>query len=280
MTSPPPFILRDGRRLGFERTCVMGVLNVTPDSFSDGGRHVTHEAAIAHGLSLAEAGAAIIDVGGESTRPGARGVDAREEIARVVPVIEAVHAAVGVPVSIDTSKPEVMRAAVAAGAGFINDVRALREPGALQAAAVAGVPVCLMHMQGRPRSMQAAPRYDDVVAEVCAFLAARRRACIEAGIAAQRIVLDPGFGFGKTLDHNLAIFRDLERFAGLGAPLLVGVSRKSMIGGLLDRPAGARVHGSVAAALLAVIRGARIVRVHDVAATVDALRILEAVSHP
>jgi len=174
----------------------------------------------------------------------------------------------------------VMRAAVAAGAGFINDVRALREPGALEAAVEAGVPVCLMHMRGEPRSMQAEPRYRDVVAEVLEFLRARRRACIDAGIAAGRILVDPGFGFGKSLDHNLALFRDLERFATLGAPLLVGVSRKSMIGSLLDRPAGERVHGSVAAALMAVIKGARIVRVHDVAPTVDALRILEAVSHP
>jgi dihydropteroate synthase len=229
---------------------------------------------------MAAEGAAIVDVGGESTRPGAKPVSAAEEIDRVIPVIEAAREAVPLPISVDTSKPEVMRAAVAAGAGFINDVRALREPGALEAAVEAGVPVCLMHMRGEPRSMQAEPRYRDVVAEVLEFLRARRRACIDAGIAAGRILVDPGFGFGKSLDHNLALFRDLERFATLGAPLLVGVSRKSMIGSLLDRPAGERVHGSVAAALMAVIKGARIVRVHDVAPTVDALRILEAVSHP
>jgi dihydropteroate synthase len=269
-----------GRPLDLVRPAVMGILNVTPDSFSDGGEFFDRRSAVARIERMAAEGAAIVDVGGESTRPGAKPVSAAEEIDRVIPVIEAAREAVPLPISVDTSKPEVMRAAVAAGAGFINDVRALREPGALEAAVEAGVPVCLMHMRGEPRSMQAEPRYRDVVAEVLEFLRARRRACIDAGIAAGRILVDPGFGFGKSLDHNLALFRDLERFATLGAPLLVGVSRKSMIGSLLDRPAGERVHGSVAAALMAVIKGARIVRVHDVAPTVDALRILEAVSHP
>jgi dihydropteroate synthase len=267
-----------GRRLDLSRAAVMGILNVTPDSFSDGGRFVDPQAAVAHVRRMAAEGADIIDVGGESTRPGAQPVTAGEEIDRVVPVIEAIGDAVPLPISIDTSKPEVMRAAVAAGAGFINDTRALREPGALEAAAALAVPVCLMHMQGEPRSMQTDPHYEDVVTEVAEFLVSRRQACLDAGIPAGRIVVDPGFGFGKSLDHNLSLFRDLERFASLGAPLLVGVSRKSMIGVLLDRPAGERVYGSVAAALMAVVKGASIVRVHDVRPTVDALRILEAVS--
>jgi len=267
-----------GRRLDLSRAAVMGILNVTPDSFSDGGRFVDPKAAVAHALRMAAEGADIIDVGGESTRPGAQPVSAEEEIERVVPVIESVRDAVPLPISIDTSKPEVMRAAVAAGAGFVNDTRALREPGALDAAAALAVPVCLMHMKGEPRGMQVAPHYEDVVAEVAGFLGSRRQTCLDAGIPAGRIVVDPGFGFGKSLDHNLALFRGLERFASLGAPLLVGVSRKSMIGALLDRPTGERVYGSVAAALMAVVKGACIVRVHDVRPTVDALRIFEAVS--
>jgi dihydropteroate synthase len=222
-------------------------------------------------------GAAIIDVGGESTRPGAAAVDVESELARVLPVIEALRDELPVPVSIDTSKPEVMRAAVAAGAGLINDVRALREPGALEAAADCGVPVCLMHMQGEPRSMQQDPSYRDVVAEVREFLEARLATCEQAGIPRARLMVDPGFGFGKTLHHNLALARGLDRLARLGAPLLVGVSRKAMIGALLgDVPIEGRLHGSVAAALLAAASGASVLRVHDVGPTVQALQILAA----
>jgi dihydropteroate synthase len=255
----------------------MGVLNVTPDSFSDGGRYASLERALQRGEELAAEGADLIDVGGESTRPGAGLVSAAEEAARVVPVIEGLVGRVSVAVSVDTSKPEVMSAAVAAGAGLINDVRALRLPGALSAAAAAGVPVCLMHMQGTPASMQQAPFYEDVVAEVMAFLEARVAACEAAGIARQRLLLDPGFGFGKTLAHNLALLAGLPRLCALGPPVLVGVSRKSMLGQLTGRDVGQRLAASVAAAVLAVERGARLVRVHDPAETRDALRVLEAV---
>ncbi|WP_434027824.1 dihydropteroate synthase [[Pseudomonas] boreopolis] len=266
-----------GRPLALDRPQVMGIVNVTPDSFSDGGRHDTLDAAIAHGLRLVEEGAAILDIGGESTRPGAEPVGVEEELRRVVPVIESLAARVEVPISVDTFKPEVMRAAVAAGAGMINDIRALREPGALDAAAQLGVPVVLMHMQGEPRSMQQAPHYDDVVAEVHRFLAERIFAAEMAGIDKRRLVLDPGFGFGKTTAHNLQLLGELERFAGFGLPILAGLSRKRSIGELTGREAPAeRVHGSVAAHLIAVQRGAGIVRVHDVAATVDALKVLAA----
>lgn len=268
-----------GRILRLDRTRVMGIVNVTPDSFSDGGAHATVEAAVAHGLRLAEEGADLLDVGGESTRPGAEEVSVEEELRRVVPVVAELAARTGLPVSIDTCKPEVMREAVAAGAGMINDVCALQRAGALEAAAALRVPVVLMHMQGQPRSMQDDPRYDDVVAEVHRFLAERLLAAELAGIDKKRLVVDPGFGFGKTLAHNLELLAGLQRIAGLGVPVLAGLSRKRSIGELTGRtdPA-ARLAGSVAAHLLAAQRGARIVRVHDVAATVDALKVWEAVA--
>ncbi len=266
-----------GRELDLRRVAVMGILNVTPDSFSDGGRFLTPEEAIAHARAMVEEGADIIDVGGESTRPGARGVSAQEELERVIPVIAALRAILPTPISIDTSKPEVMRAAVAAGAGMINDVQALRAPGALAEAAHLGVAVCLMHMQGEPRTMQDDPRYGDVVAEVREFLRARKQAGIDAGIDASRIVIDPGFGFGKGLEHNLTLLRHLHELTVLGSPILVGLSRKSMIGKALGLPLEERLHASVALAVFAVQQGASIVRVHDVRATREAVRMLEAV---
>ena len=265
-----------GRVLRLDRTRICGIVNVTPDSFSDGGRWLDPQAAIAHGLALVEEGADLLDVGGESTRPGAEPVDDAEELRRILPVIEALASRVAVPVSIDTSKPAVMRAAVAAGAGMINDVRALRADGALETAAELRVPVCLMHMRGEPRDMQASPEYDEVVAEVHRFLTDRILACQFAGIDKRRILVDPGFGFGKSLEHNLALLRSLERFTEI-APVLVGLSRKATIGALTGRPLQERVHGSVAAALIAAQRGAAIVRVHDVAATRDALAVWTAV---
>jgi dihydropteroate synthase len=268
-----------GRLLRLDRTRVMGIVNVTPDSFSDGGDHATTEAAVAHGLRLAGEGADILDVGGESTRPGADDVPVEEELRRVVPVVERLVREAAIPVSVDTSKPEVMRAAVEAGAGMINDVFALRREGALETAAALGVPVVLMHMLGEPRSMQDAPHYEDAVAEVHRFLAERIFAAEMAGIDKKRIVVDPGFGFGKTLAHNLALLADLGRFAELGVPLMAGLSRKRSIGELTGRDdARERVHGSVAAALIAAQRGARLLRVHDVAATIDALKVWEAVA--
>lgn len=256
---------------------VMGIVNVTPDSFSDGGRFLARDAAVEHGLKLIEEGAAIVDVGGESTRPGAQPVNVEEELRRVVPVIEALAGRTAAVISVDTSKPEVMLAAAKAGAGLINDVRALREPGAMEAAAQSGCAVCLMHMQGDPRTMQDAPRYDEVVNDVRAFLDERVQSCRAAGIAEERIAIDPGFGFGKTVAHNLELLRRLEELASLGWPVLVGLSRKSMLKTLLGRGPDERVHGSVALAVLAVLNGARIVRAHDVAATVDAIRIAMAV---
>jgi dihydropteroate synthase len=268
-----------GRILKLDRPRVMGIVNVTPDSFSDGGEHATTAAAVAHGLQLAGEGADVLDVGGESTRPGAADVAMEEELRRVVPVIEALARQTALPISIDTSKPEVMRAAVAAGAGMINDVHALRRDGALEAAAELGVPVVLMHMQGEPRSMQEAPHYDDVVADVHRFLAERIFAAEMAGIAKKNIIVDPGFGFGKTLQHNLALLAQLERFVELGVPVLAGLSRKKSIGELTGRAdPHARVHGSVAAHLIAAQRGARLLRVHDVAATIDALKVWHAVA--
>jgi len=256
---------------------VMGILNLTPDSFSDGGRFTAPARSIARAREMVEEGAAIIDVGGESTRPGAPDVSVEEELARVVPVIEAIATRLDVPVSVDTSKPEVMRAAVAAGAGLINDVRALQEPGALEAAAELGVPLCLMHMQGQPRTMQDAPRYGDVVAEVRDFLLERATVCEAVGIPRERILLDPGFGFGKTLEHNLRLLASVDRLVATGYPVLVGMSRKSMIGQILEgAPVEERLHGSVAAALIAAMKGARILRVHDVKPTVDALRVFAA----
>ncbi len=263
----------NGRMLAFDRPLICGIVNVTPDSFSDGGRFLDPQQAIEHGLSLVEEGADLLDIGGESTRPGADEVSAADEIARVVPVIRALAQQVKVPISIDTSKPVVMRAAVEAGAGLINDVYALRREGALDAAASLGVPVCVMHMQGEPRTMQDDPQYDDVVGEVHRFLAERLFACQMAGIDKKNILVDPGFGFGKTLQHNLALLRALGRFTEL-APVMAGLSRKAMIGALTGRESGAaRAAGSAAAALIAVQRGAAIVRVHDVAVTRDALAV-------
>ncbi len=265
-------------RLSLERPLVMGIVNVTPDSFSDGGRHFDAARAIAHGRQLVEEGADMLDIGGESSRPGAQSVSAEVELRRVLPVIEAL-AGVGVPLSVDTVKPEVMRRAVAAGASVINDIAALRAPGALEAAAASDAAVCLMHMQGEPRTMQADPSYGDVVAEVRDFLAARAAAAQAAGIAAGRIIVDPGFGFGKRLAHNLALLRHLGQFADLGACVLAGLSRKSMLGEITGRKVSRRDTASVAAALLAARNGARILRVHDVAGTKDALAVWAAVEN-
>lgn len=255
----------------------MGILNVTPDSFSDGNRYASVDAALERAARMVEEGAIIIDVGGESTRPGAATVDEDVEIARVVSVIEGIAAASNIAISIDTSKPRVMAAAVAAGACIVNDVYALRAPGARSWAAVTEVGVCLMHMQGEPRTMQQHPHYDDVAAEVCAFLARERNACLEAGIAREAIVLDPGLGFGKGLEHNLTLLKELSRFAGIGAPLLVGVSRKSFIGRILGRAVDERLYGGLGLAALAVAQGARIIRTHDVAPVADAIGMVSAV---
>ncbi|MGS1079962.1 dihydropteroate synthase [Pseudoxanthomonas beigongshangi] len=268
-----------GRILKLDRPQVMGIVNVTPDSFSDGGAHDTLEAAVAHGLKLAEEGADILDIGGESTRPGAADVSVEEELRRVVPVIERLAKETALPISIDTFKPEVMRAAVQAGAGMINDIYGLRREGALDAAAALGVPIVLMHMQGEPRTMQEAPDYDDVVGDVHRFLAERIFAAEMAGIAKKNLIVDPGFGFGKNTAHNLALLAQLERFVELGVPVLAGLSRKRSLGELTGRDvASERVAASVAAHLIAAQRGAAIVRVHDVAATVDALKVWNAVA--
>lgn len=254
----------------------MGILNVTPDSFSDGGRYLSLDAAEQQAERMLADGADLLDIGGESTRPGAAAVSVDEEIARVVPVVERLKKRFDAVVSVDTSKPDVMRAAVAAGADMINDVMALSAPGALTTVATLGVPVCLMHMQGEPRTMQQAPQYDDVVADILGYLEQRVSDCERAGIPRSRLLVDPGFGFGKTLDHNLALLANLARFQKLGLPLLVGISRKSMLGAITDRAVEDRMAASVAAALIAVERGARIVRVHDVAETVDALKVWSA----
>jgi len=267
-----------GKPLDLTEPRVMGVLNITPDSFSDGGRFLGRDQAIEQALSMVEQGAAILDIGGESTRPGADDVPVEEELRRVVPVIEAIAPELPVPISVDTSKPEVMRAAVEAGAGMINDVYALRRDGALEAASSLSVPVCLMHMQGEPRTMQHSPQYDDVVADVTAFLRRQVVRCTEAGIARERIVLDPGFGFGKTLQHNLELLKRLDKVTAEDLPVLVGMSRKSMIGAVLDAGVDERLYGSVAVATLAAWQGARIIRAHDVKATVDAVTMVAAVS--
>jgi dihydropteroate synthase len=268
----------NGRPLSLDVCRVCGILNLTDDSFSGDGLAGDLDAAVAQGVAMVAEGADLLDVGAESTRPGAQPISAADELARAVPVIEALAKRVEVPISIDTSKPEVMRAAVAAGAGLINDVYALRRDGALDTAAELGVPVCLMHMQGVPRTMQQDPHYDDVVGEVHRFLAERVFACEMAGIDKRRVLVDPGFGFGKTLEHNLALLRALERFRDLAAGVFAGLSRKAMIGALTGRNGGtSRAAGSAAAALVAVQRGAAIVRVHDVAATVDALAVWQAV---
>ena len=269
----------NGRVLKLDQPRVMGIVNVTPDSFSDGGAHFDADSAIAHGLQLAEEGAAILDIGGESTRPGAQEIPIEEELRRTIPVIEALAKRTSLPISIDTSKPEVMRAAIEAGAGMINDVYGLRREGALDAAAALKVPVVLMHMLGEPRTMQANPEYDDVVGEVHRFLAERIFAAEMAGIAKKHIVVDPGFGFGKTTQHNLQLLAQLRRFTELGVPVLAGLSRKKTIGELTGREdPRERIFGSLAAHLVAAQNGAMLLRVHDVAATVDALKVWNAVA--
>jgi dihydropteroate synthase len=255
----------------------MGILNVTPDSFSDGGRYASTEAALDRAAAMVAEGAAILDIGGESTRPGAEGVTEATENERVIPVIERIARSLDVALSIDTSKPGVMAAATAAGACIVNDVYALRAPGAREVATKARVGVCLMHMQGEPRTMQQHPTYQDVVAEVGAFLRRERESCIAAGIAPEAIALDPGLGFGKGLDHNMTLLRGLPEIVALGSPVLVGVSRKSFIGRVLNRPVQERLAGGLGLAALAVSMGARIIRTHDVAATSDAMRMVTAV---
>jgi dihydropteroate synthase len=275
-TAGSPRILRCGSfKLGLSRPLIMGVVNVTPDSFSDGGHFADAVAATAHARRLIEEGADLLDIGGESTRPGAMPVAVDDEMRRVLPVIEALSGR-GVPLSVDTSKPPVMRAVIVAGASMINDVCALETEDAIEAVAGSGCAVCLMHKQKDPAIMQLAPHYADVVAEVRHYLASRVAAAREAGIPADCIVVDPGFGFGKTAEHNLQLLRELRRFTGIGTALMIGLSRKSTIGQITGRGVMDRVHGSIAAALLAVQHGADIVRVHDVAATRDALAILQA----
>ncbi|MDG5898651.1 dihydropteroate synthase [Shewanella xiamenensis] len=264
------------KRLSLASPVVMGILNVTPDSFSDGGKFSSFELACQHADEMVAQGALIIDIGGESTRPGAADVSVDDELARVVPLVEYVAKHHDVWISVDTSKPEVMRQAVNAGAHLINDVRALLEPGALETAAQLNVPICLMHMQGAPRTMQSAPEYHDVVADVFKFLNERIQACLEAGIPRERLLIDPGFGFGKTLEHNYELLAKLERFAQFELPILIGLSRKSMIGNLLARPTSERLAGSLAGAMIAVQKGAHIIRVHDVPETVDMLKVLQA----
>lgn len=275
---PTPNRLPCGSRfLDLSRPHVMGILNVTPDSFSDGGRFSQRDAAMRHAEAMLQAGATLIDVGGESTRPGARAVSPVEELERVAPVVEAIAAELDVIISVDTSTPAVMRETARLGAGLINDVRSLQRDGALDAAADSGLPVCLMHMRGEPTTMQQNPQYTDVLAEVRDFLAERMAACATAGIAVERLILDPGFGFAKTLEHNLSLFKHMEALHGLGRPLLVGVSRKSMIGKVLGHEVGGRLYGSLGLAALAITKGAHILRVHDVAETVDVVRMLTAV---
>jgi dihydropteroate synthase len=265
------------RVLDLSRTHVMGILNVTPDSFSDGGRFAQRDMALRHAESMMLAGATLIDVGGESTRPGARSISPVEELERVASVVEAISAELDVIISVDTSTPAVIRETARLGAGLINDVRSLRRDGALDAAVATGLPVCLMHMRGEPTDMQNDPHYDDVVGEVSAFLRDRMNQCIAAGIAAEKIILDPGFGFAKTLEHNLSLFKRLESLHALGRPLLVGVSRKSMIGKVLDKPVDQRLYGALGLAAMAVMKGARILRVHDVPETIDVVRMIAAV---
>ncbi|HKJ16775.1 MAG TPA: dihydropteroate synthase [Xanthomonadales bacterium] len=259
-----------------DRPCIMGILNLTPDSFSDGGLWLEPDQAVRHALDMVADGADILDVGGESTRPGAQAVVEQAELDRVIPVIERLASEIAVPISVDTSKPQVMKAAVAAGATMINDVCALRQQGALDTAASLGVPVCLMHMQGQPRDMQHNPNYQDVVAEVRDFLDERTQACRDAGISRHEIVIDPGFGFGKSLQHNLDLLNGIVELKTLGFPVMAGLSRKSMLGAITGRETGDRVIASAAAAMLAVQNGAAIVRVHDVRETADALKVLAA----
>jgi dihydropteroate synthase len=264
-------------RLDLDTPKVMGIVNVTPDSFSDGGQFNQVDVAVAHALDLIEQGAAVLDIGGESTRPHATPVPVAEELQRVIPVIEALVARnIAVPISIDTYKPEVMRAAIAAGASIVNDVRGLQEAGALEAVANSVVGVCIMHMQGTPQTMQLEPHYEDVVAEVKQFLRVQRDACLAAGIAQARIMLDPGFGFGKTRAHNIALAKALPQLLDLDCPLLVGLSRKSVLGQMTGNDVDARLHASVAAAVISAMQGAHLLRVHDVKATVEALKVVAA----
>ncbi|MFM5855902.1 dihydropteroate synthase [Aeromonas rivipollensis] len=266
-------LISKGRSLSLERPHVMGILNVTPDSFSDGGRFKQLELALTHARQMMEEGATLIDIGGESTRPGAPDVSEQEELDRVIPVVERMVQELDVMISLDTSKAAVMRAGCAAGGHLINDVRALLEPGALAAAAEADVPVCLMHMQGQPRTMQAEPHYEDLLGEVRAFFDERIAACLDAGIPRRHLLLDPGYGFGKTVAHNYQLLAGQQKLLDYGLPLLVGMSRKSMIGNLLGRPVDERLAGSLACALIGLQHGARIIRVHDVRATMDTLRV-------
>jgi dihydropteroate synthase len=269
-----------GMQLDISRPRVMGILNVTPDSFSDGGDFISPDSAILHAEQMLQDGAAIIDIGGESTRPGADAVSEQEELDRVIPVIEEIKKRLDVIVSIDSNKPMVMREAVAAGAGLINDVMALQAPGAIEAASKLNVPICLMHMQGEPRTMQQNPEYADVVTDVLSFFEQRIDECVAGGISKERLLLDPGFGFGKTLEHNLSLLKNLSEFQHVGLPLLIGISRKSMIGAILDSaPVDKRLYGSLAAAVLAVENGASIVRVHDVKPTADAIKVVAAVRY-
>ncbi|HEY0563428.1 MAG TPA: dihydropteroate synthase [Methylophilus sp.] len=256
----------------------MGIVNVTPDSFSDGGQYAQTAQAVEHALALVAQGADILDIGGESTRPNATPVSLQQELDRVIPVIQALVGQVHIPISIDTYKPAVMQAAIEAGASIVNDVRALQEPGAVQVVAASDVGVCLMHMQGTPQTMQMNPHYADVTAEVTAFLLARAKVCEQAGIVKNRIMLDPGFGFGKSRAHNISLIQHLDTLVALGFPLLVGLSRKSLLGQVTGNDVDARVYASVAAAVVSAMKGARIVRVHDVKATVEALKVVSAIN--
>ena len=269
----------NNKTLVLDRPHVMGILNVTPDSFSDGGRFNSLDNALLQAERMIQAGVSIIDIGGESTRPGAPDVSLEEELARVIPAIKAIRAKFDVWMSIDTSKAEVMRQAVEAGANLINDVRALQEPGALQAAAEANVPVCLMHMKGQPRTMQASPVYDDVLMDVEAFLQERVEACEAVGISKEQLILDPGFGFGKTIEHNYHLLAHLEKFHTLGLPVLAGMSRKSMIFKLLDKAPADCMVASVTCATIAAMKGAQIIRVHDVEDTLEAMKIIEVMNN-
>lgn len=271
-------VLQCGKHtLDLSRAHVMGILNVTPDSFSDGGRYTALQSALTRALEMVAAGASIIDIGGESTRPGAALVSAQQELDRVAPLVELINGESDVIISVDTSTPAVIRESAHLGAGLINDVRALQREGALEAAAATDLPVCLMHMRGEPQTMQDAPHYDDIAAEIMAFLQERIAACVQTGIAAERIVLDPGFGFAKNTQHNYELFKRLPELLALQQPLLVGVSRKSMVGNILQQPVEQRLYGSLALAVMALERGAKILRVHDVAETMDVLKIFNAV---
>ncbi len=270
--------LRCGKyTLNLNRPYVMGIVNVTPDSFSDGGQCASTQLAVAHALNLIAQGADILDIGGESTRPGAQPVSLDEELKRVIPVIEVLHNLSSVPISIDTYKPEVMRLAIAAGANMVNDVRALQEEGALQVLVNSDVAVCLMHMQGTPQTMQLSPSYQDVVHEVKQFLTDRLHASVAAGISENRILLDPGFGFGKTRAHNIELIKQLHDLTDIGPPLLVGLSRKSVLATIAGDDASQRLHAGIAASVISVMKGAKILRVHDVKATVDALKVIAAI---